>query len=142
MAAPFFQQCFPKSAQELIDNFTRNPPSQNLDKDLHKSARSYTSKTKYVQKYNGNYLGLLELFSQFDPFLAEHIRRYGNKGRGQVSYFSSTICEEFVKLLSDRVKAKIIADIKKAKYYSISIDSTLDIAHIGSTEHRHAIRSD
>ena len=36
--------------QELIDHFTRNPPSQNLDKDLHKSARSYTSKTRYVQQ--------------------------------------------------------------------------------------------
>ena len=59
----------------------------------------------FEQKYNGNYLGLLEVLSQFVPFLAEHIRRYGNKGRGQVLYISSTICEEFVKLLSDRVKA-------------------------------------
>ena len=50
MAAPCFQQCFPKIAQELIDHFTRNPQSQNLDKDLHKSARSYTSKTRYVQR--------------------------------------------------------------------------------------------
>ena len=78
---------------------------------------------------NGNYLGLLKLLSQFDPFLAENICRYGNKGRGQVPYLSS-ICEEFVKLLSDRVNAKIIAEIKKAKNYSISKDSTPDTAHI------------
>ena len=86
----------------------------------------------FGQKDNGNYLGLLELLSQFVPFLAEHIRRYGNKGRGKVSYLSSTICEEFIKILSDRVKAKIIAEIKKAKYYStrLSIDSTPDIARI------------
>ena len=83
----------------------------------------------FGHKYNGIYLGLLVLLSQFVPFLAKHIRRCGNKGRGQVSYLSSTICEEFVKLLSDRVKAKIIAEIKKAKYYSISKDSTPDIAH-------------
>ena len=38
--------------------------------------------------------------------------------------------EEFIKLLSDRVKAKIIAEIKTAKYYSISLDYTPDIAHI------------
>ena len=50
MAAPCFQLCFLKSAQELTDHFTRNLPSQDLDKDLHKSARSYTSKTKYVQR--------------------------------------------------------------------------------------------
>ena len=84
----------------------------------------------FWQKGNGNYLDLLELLSQFVPSQAEHIRRYGNKGRGQVSYISSTICEEFVKLLSDRVKAKIIAEIKKAKYYSISKDSTPHVAHI------------
>ena len=48
---------------------------------------------------------------------------------GQISYISSIICEEFIKLLSDRVKAKTTAEIKKAKYYSISID-TPDIAHI------------
>ena len=45
-----FSAIFPKMFQELIDHFTRNPPSQNLDKDLHKSARSYTSKTRYVQR--------------------------------------------------------------------------------------------
>ena len=84
----------------------------------------------FGQKDNGNYLGLLELLSQFDPLLAEHIRRYGNKGRGQVSYLSSTICEELIKLLSDRVKAKIIAVTKKVKYYSINTNSTPDIAHI------------
>ena len=39
-----------KITQELIDHFTRNPSSLNLDKDLHKSARSYTSKTRYVQR--------------------------------------------------------------------------------------------
>ena len=39
-----------KITQELIDHFTRNQPSQNLDKDFHKSARSYTSKTRYVQR--------------------------------------------------------------------------------------------
>ena len=32
--------------------------------------------------HNGNYLGILELLSQFDPFLAKHIKKYGNKGRG------------------------------------------------------------
>ena len=85
---------------------------------------SFRGHTELFGLDNGSYLGLLELLSQFVPFLAEHIRRYGNKGRGQVSCLSSTICEEFIKFLSDRMKAKIIAEIKKAKYYSISIDFT------------------
>jgi hypothetical protein len=29
---------------------------------------------------NGNYLGIMELLCQFDPFLCEHIKKYGNAG--------------------------------------------------------------
>ena len=45
---------------------------------------------------NGNYLGCIELLSKFDPFLAEYLRRHGNPGKGNVSYLSSTICDEFI----------------------------------------------
>ena len=48
--------------------------------------------------HNGNYLGCLELLSEYDPFLAQHIEKYGNRGRGNPSYLSSTICVEFVLL--------------------------------------------
>ena len=34
---------------------------------------------------NGNFLGTLELLSQFDPFLAAHLDKYGNKGKGSIS---------------------------------------------------------
>ena len=50
--------------------------------------------------HNGNYLGCLELLSEYDPFLAQHIEKYGNRGRGNPSYLSSTICEEFVLLMA------------------------------------------
>lgn len=39
--------------------------------------------------HNGNYLGILELLADY-PFLAEHIRKFGWKGKGTVSYLSST----------------------------------------------------
>ena len=80
-------------------------------------------------KDNGNFLVLLELLSQFDPFFAEHIYRHGDKERGQVSYLSSKICEEFI-VLSGRVEAETIIEIKRAKYYAVSIDSTPDLAHV------------
>ncbi|CAH0546870.1 unnamed protein product [Brassicogethes aeneus] len=35
---------------------------------------------KFGSQHNGNYMMLLELIAQFDPFLAEHITRFGNKG--------------------------------------------------------------
>ena len=80
--------------------------------------------------HNGNYLGCLELLSKFDPFLCEHIRSRGNPGRGHVSYLSSTIFDEFIELLGATVHEKIVSEIKKAKYFGISTDSTPDIAHI------------
>lgn len=78
---------------------------------------------------NGNFLGCIELISKFDPFMAEHLARFGQKGRGSPSYLSSSIIDEFILLLADEVLLSIIGEIKKAKYYSISIDSTPDISH-------------
>lgn len=37
---------------------------------------------KLGSKHNGNFLGVIELISKFDPFLAEHLSRFGNKGKG------------------------------------------------------------
>lgn len=81
------------------------------------------------EKNNGNYLGSLELIAQFDPFLQEHLRRYGNKGKGSVSYLSATICDQFIQLLGEKVRLAIVEELKVAKYYSISVDSTPDVSH-------------
>lgn len=80
--------------------------------------------------HNGNYLGILELLAQFDPFLAEHIKKYGNQGRGSTSYLSNTICEEFISLMGQRVQTEIIIQLQKAKYFSLVVDSTPDLSHI------------
>jgi hypothetical protein len=40
---------------------------------------------------NGNYLGIMELLSQFDQFLCKHIKKYGNAGKGIPSYLSVTM---------------------------------------------------
>ncbi|XP_018365076.1 PREDICTED: uncharacterized protein LOC108762532, partial [Trachymyrmex cornetzi] len=79
---------------------------------------------------NGNYLGCLELLSQFDPFLSEHIKKYGNAGIGNPSYLSANICNEFINAMGKQVLHKILAELKTAKYYSISVDSTPDYSHI------------
>ena len=78
---------------------------------------------------NGNYLGLLELVAKFDPFLLAHINRYGNSGSENPSYLSKTICEEMIQLMAKKVKESIVADVKKAGYFSFSVDSTPDISH-------------
>lgn len=79
---------------------------------------------------NGNYLGILELLAKFDPFLADHISRFGNKGSGKISYLSSTVCDELIEQMGQDVLAVILNEIHDAKYYSICIDSTPDVSHI------------
>jgi hypothetical protein len=66
---------------------------------------------------NKNYLGIMELLSQFDPFLCEHIKKYGNAGKGILSYLSVKICEEFIELMGSKVLAAVVTEIQKAKYF-------------------------
>ena len=85
---------------------------------------------RFGSPHNGNFLGILELIAEFDPFLASHIKQYGKCGKGNTSYLSKTICEELVKLMSSKVRASILEDIQRAGYFSISVDSTPDPSHV------------
>ncbi|XP_065650283.1 zinc finger MYM-type protein 1-like [Hydra vulgaris] len=78
---------------------------------------------------NGNYLGILELIGQFDPFLSQHICTHGNRGRGHTSYLSKTICEELIALMGEQVMGFIKDEISKSRYFSVSVDSTPAITH-------------
>ena len=80
--------------------------------------------------HNGNYIGILELLAKYDVFLSQHISEYANKGRGHTSYLSSTICEEFVGILGNKVLAVICAELSNAKKISVSVDSTPDVTHV------------
>ena len=79
---------------------------------------------------NGNFLGILELLTGYDTFLAEHIQKKVNKSEGHVSYFSSTVCKEFIDTIATKVLDNMISEIKQAKYYSVSVDSTPDITNV------------
>jgi len=79
---------------------------------------------------NGNFLGIIELLAQFDPFLAGHIEKYGQKGRGNVSYLSSTICDEFIDVMGEKTRQTIAEEIREAKYFSVVVDSTPDLSHV------------
>lgn len=78
---------------------------------------------------NGNYLGILELLSEYDVLLENHIKRYAKKGKGHASYLSANIANEFIHILADEVRAVFIRDVQKSKYYSLIIDSTPDVNH-------------
>ncbi|OCT76249.1 hypothetical protein XELAEV_18031444mg [Xenopus laevis] len=78
---------------------------------------------------NGNFMGVLEVISEFDPFLKKHIEKFGNAAKGKPSYLSSTTCLEFIELMGERIVSDIIDQIKIAKYFSIIVDSTPDVTH-------------
>ncbi|XP_013776641.1 zinc finger MYM-type protein 1-like [Limulus polyphemus] len=80
-------------------------------------------------RQNDNYLGILELLAEYDPFLSSHIAKYGNQGRGKASYQSSTTCEEVIEIMGNKVLKTIVEEIKEPKYFSLSADSTPDISH-------------
>jgi hypothetical protein len=80
--------------------------------------------------HSGNYIMSLELIAEFDPFLVTHIRQYRSKGSGSTSYLSSATCSEFISLMLDKIRSEILAEVKLSKYYSISVDSTPNIAHV------------
>lgn len=66
----------------------------------------------FGSKHNSNFLGILELISQFDPFFAKHIEDFGNAGRGKPSYLSATVSEEFIEIMAQCVRDQIIREIQ------------------------------
>ncbi|XP_067127187.1 zinc finger MYM-type protein 1-like [Centruroides vittatus] len=83
-----------------------------------------------IVEKSGNYIGALEYLAEFDEFLASHIKQYGSAGKGNVSYLSSTICDEFIEILNKKMLETFVTEVKAAKYFSIIIDSTPDITHV------------
>lgn len=79
---------------------------------------------------NGNYLGCLEYLAKFDPFIQNHLEKYGNAGKGNTNYLSSTIATELLHLMSARVLKEIVQEVLDAKYFGLIVDSTPDVTHI------------
>ena len=76
-----------------------------------------------------NYLGILELLSEFDPFLEKHLKQYGNHGKGNPSCLSANICEEFIELMREQVLCTILEEVKESKYYPISRFHSRHLTH-------------
>lgn len=54
----------------------------------------------------------MELLSEFDPFLADYLKKIGNPGKGNISYLSANICNEFIEVMGKQVLKKIINEVK------------------------------
>lgn len=77
---------------------------------------------------NGNFLGLVELISNFDSVLFEHLRRI-SKGEIKDHYLGNRIQNEFIQLISETILGAIRFAVKRSKYFAVSLNCTPDINH-------------
>lgn len=59
-----------------------------------------------------------------------HLQKHANQRQGTVNYLSHNICDIFVGLIGDQIRAEIIQEIKSATYYSITVNFTPDVSHV------------
>jgi len=71
----------------------------------------------------------LRLFSQFDPFSAGHISKYGNSGKIN-PYLSKNTYKELIHLMAQEVHALIVDEVKSSGYFSLSDASTPDFCQL------------
>ncbi|GFV86233.1 zinc finger MYM-type protein 1 [Trichonephila clavipes] len=77
---------------------------------------------------NGIFLQIIQLLAQFDSVMDEHLRKVLKKEEVKVHYLGKEIQNELITLLGENITSHIIGEIKKAKYYSVILDCTLDIS--------------
>ena len=79
---------------------------------------------------NGNYLGMLEVIAGYDDLLSNHLQEHANHGRGHIKYLSHHVIEEIIQIMGYTILKEMITRLKQSKYYSVSVDSTPDAAHV------------
>lgn len=77
----------------------------------------------------GNFLELVQLLGKYDPVLREHLTKVKLGKKNAISYTSPLLQNEFINLLGDQVRKKILRQVIEAKYFCIIFDSTSDISH-------------
>ena len=86
---------------------------------------------------NGNFLGIIELLSRYDPVLQEHIKKVMESQtsghRLSAHYLSSDSQNEFIAACAHLVCTTVIKEQQQAKYFSIIVDATPDSSHMEQT---------
>lgn len=106
---------------------------QNLALRGHREGMNYERNETEATENRGNFLELVDLLAKYDPVLREHLLRIQLGNKFATSYLSPTIQNEFIEILGENVRSKVIKQVKEAKYFSMIFDSTPDISHKDQT---------
>jgi hypothetical protein len=81
--------------------------------------------------HNGHYLGLLELLSNDDPLLCEHLQKGRDKKKAArlTHYLSPESQNDFIGICGQRVLKTILYESEDAIHYLVICDATPDISH-------------
>lgn len=80
----------------------------------------------FSDPHSGQFLNTIDLLSHYSIPLKQHIDRHK---RGQVTYFSHKIQDEFLEIIGNKIRQTIIEEVLEAKYFSLMFDCTPDISH-------------
>ncbi|CAG9814624.1 unnamed protein product [Phaedon cochleariae] len=90
------------------------------------------SSTELYHRDNGNFLKAVEVLAKFDPVISEHLNnicKYKDEKQRTPHYLGQHFQNEIINILAESVRNEITRIVKKAKYYTIILDSTPDICH-------------
>nr|XP_042717721.1 zinc finger MYM-type protein 1-like [Chrysemys picta bellii] len=112
-------------------DFWRNVVKRMVDVVIFLSERNLAfrgSNEKLGDPSNGNFLGLFELLAKYDTVLSKLLQRI-KKAETHVQYLSPQIQNELIQLVASNIQEANIAQLKKAKYYSVILDCTPNVSH-------------
>ncbi|KAF2881678.1 hypothetical protein ILUMI_24535 [Ignelater luminosus] len=86
-----------------------------------------------AESSRGNLLELVNLLAKYDPVSNEHLTKIKLGNTKIVTYLSFQIQNEFINVLGDQVRKKIIQAVKETKYFCIVFDSTPNVSRTDQT---------
>ncbi|XP_050065873.1 zinc finger MYM-type protein 1-like [Aphis gossypii] len=82
----------------------------------------------WEDRIRGNFKDLTLLISKFSPSLAIYVDRLKSRGRSEINFLSWQRQNQFIHSIATYLRTSIQDEIKKAKFFSVSIDTTFDVS--------------
>lgn len=80
----------------------------------------------WEDRLRGNFKDLTLLISKFSPSLAIYVDRLKSRGRSEINFLSWQRQNQLIHSVATCLRTTIQNEIKKSKYFSVSIDTTFD----------------